>query len=157
MPLWYRTWSHLVNVAYWLTRFWRLPGAFAEKRRFPNEIRKIETHMWSFDYKPDKILGFRTDWMPWVITALDRDYDDCDGAAVLWEWALGRTGMVGKLVGLQSTTGKSGHMVYVSDRQLSRDWVFRYVGTNNDLIKINAKIYPQSLYDLWPSHGYKLM
>jgi len=157
MPLWYRTWSHLVNVGYWSTRFWRLPLALDEKHYFPRNLVKIEAYMQTFTYKHDKLFGFKTDWMPWVITALDRDYDDCDGAAVLWEWALDRINIAGKLVGLKSATGSSGHMVYVSNKQLARDRVFRYVGTNKDLVKIDSKSYPQSLYDLWPSHDYKLM
>ena len=148
-------WSQIVNAGWWMFHIYRLPGAIRSMSEFPEKVSDIIVYMTGFEYKKD---SFR-DWSPWVITAIARKFDDCDGAAEVWNWAMRRAGYGGKVVFLDDRNSKSGHAVYVTQPyDIDGVGMVRFVGSNSRSYQISDSGYPDTLCDIWrPERDYVIV
>ena len=124
-------WSFIINFLYWIIRPHRVCTTIKRRNLIAKSIHSlsdIKTLMSKCRYKKDKTK----DWLPWIITLVDRDFeDDCDGAAILGRWAFKQIGVKSDLVSLYGKN--SGHMICVSkDRKyiISNNYIFNLI-TNN--------------------------
>ncbi len=103
-------WSAIVNSFYWLFRFWKIPSALSKKKEYLN-IPSIQELMSKFKWREDNYK----DWIPWIITIIDKDLeDDCDGAAALARWWWREHCVDARLVFLYSDDGGRGHAICVT-------------------------------------------
>ncbi len=139
--------SFFINLFFWIKNWKHLRSTLKRKKVLTfRGIDDVRAFMGLQDYEKDKYR----DWMPWVITALKRGKDDCDGLAVLGKWALSKIGIKARLVRLEKKGSRKGHMicvapvmkVMVSNKQVinfagQRHWlsdVFHYFNGRYDII-----------------------
>jgi hypothetical protein len=141
--------SIIYNTIYWIFHIHQLKEVHSimiseQKRlRTKEDVRFI---MRSFTWTSDGFI----DWQPWIITMFNRQLkDDCDGAATLGKWALGKIGIPSRIVRLWKRGAVSGHSVCVSNDNT-------IMISNNDFVKLDENDFPQSVYDYFGNH-YNLM
>ena len=82
----YLVYSFIVNIIYWIFNFNKLNKTLNDKKILKISIKNINDLkyiMSKFQWTRDKYW----DWIPWIITIINKDYrEDCDGAATLAKW-----------------------------------------------------------------------
>lgn len=108
-------------------------------------LTDIADFMKTFKWTADKYI----DWKPWVHTIFANNMkDDCDGAAVLGKWLLGKMGIDARIVKLWKTGKSEGHTICVSKDD-------KIMISNNDVIDLNPLVwkdkvisYHKNAYDI---------
>jgi len=93
------------------------------------KLHDLEMFMLSFRYVPDKPF----EWVPWESTAYHRFKDDCDGAAVLWNWGFKKLGLSSSMYRLKGKEGN--HRITISFNKTKK---ITYIGSNNTLVKLKT-------------------
>ena len=99
------------NIFYWLFHFWQLLNAVRNMKYEKEKLKtlaNVRTLMNKFVWTEEK-----TNWMSWVITTFNRDYEgDCEDSALLDKWALKKIGIKSDLYVLSSD--RYSHMVTIN-------------------------------------------
>lgn len=154
--LWVRflcpAWSVFPNLFVILTRLHRIRAAREDMKRNAALLQSAH-YKYRGEYLQSLLRQFvwrceqPLDWRPWVITIYLRSLrDDCDGAAILARWALGKMGEESRLVHLYPAAGWQGHVVCVCDR-------LRIVASNGAVHRIAQNVTDQSLLTLFPAYA----
>lgn len=120
-------WSIIVNIGYWAINLGDLPSAVRKKKELKKSIKlikHIEPIIQKFTWKEDNFK----DWVPWIITIINKQYtDDCDGAAKLAHWLLNTLHQRSKIYSLFGP-GRSHAVCITKDK--------KYLFSNNQMIRV---------------------
>lgn len=120
--------SFLVNSVYYIRNYEDMKLAKKRMSNLELEIKNINDaykFMSSFRWTPEKF-----DWTPWTVVVVDKfmknEYDDCDGAAIMWKFLFSCCGIESDFYHLRGK--RSGHAVTITkDKKL--------MGSNKSLYK----------------------
>jgi len=137
--------SIIMNLRYWWNKWDKWKDATEKMDIDVYNLQDVAHIMSTFKWTPDKYV----DWKPWVHTIFANDMkDDCDGAAVLGKWLLGKIGFEARIVKLWKTGSNEGHSICVTaDNTI--------MVSNNDVMNINpnhwnkdVRVFHRNLYDI---------
>jgi hypothetical protein len=121
--------SYAMNKRFWHGRD-KQEWAFAREKMGdfrPTCVDDVANLMGGFQWRRERI-----DWVPWIETIFARNYqDDCDGAAVLGQWALKKIGIRSRPVHLWTSGSAEGHDVCVSEDG-------KILISNSDLVRLDG-------------------